>query len=116
VPRKDVLLDGYKVVGTNDTGHLVSCYAAMHYTVTYTPGEAAFPVLGEGPLCVFTSLSAARSFSHMTGFRLYSCSYKPSRKVTVWHHTFGRKYSEKLAKLPSNTGLADYVVLKEQIY
>lgn len=112
---------GYKVV--EDAG---SCLTSSviggtrpSAAVTYAKDKVTVPHVGNGPLCVFTSLYAATRFKNWQGGRLFACDYYPSRKRGVWWRlkNLGKRQNYcKLRILPTDTALADAVILREECH
>lgn len=91
--------------------------------VRYAPGEWAFPCPWSGPLCVFTSAAAARTFlfNQMAGREvwygeMWRCRYVPSRSLRVWGTEDDYEVNRQIrVGLPDATELAHAVQLTRLI-
>jgi len=107
---------GYKVLRVHN-GKLHSAImiddaaGVIYHRTTFT-----FPKKNCGPLCVFTSIRAAETFTRDESFdgeriEIWEVEYKPSRRRKIWDKD-GVAWT--LSKLPEDSRLADFVMLKKR--
>ena len=81
-------MKAYKIVRTTLDGKRVSFLAGCG-EVEYIPGQAAVPVEGNGPLCVFRTLEQCHTYLQdwEIPHEIWICDCTRSRAETQWYTT-----------------------------
>lgn len=107
---------GYKVVHVSNDNVLRSA-VVIYGSVDYKVGEFVFPLILNGPLCVFGDVCNAINYvSDHINFKVYECEYEPSDDISVWRELTDSKVTHTpLAGLYENTILAKSVKLVKEL-
>ena len=87
--------------------------------IFYRVNRWVVPKSQHGPLCVFSSLKAAKGFAeHRWGCQVYTCDYIPSQEMKIWAPSIypgGGSETRSLGTLPSGTRLAAAVMIRKPV-
>ena len=104
------LYKGWKVTDYEGCSCVVS---VRHGSVQYIKGEWTKPIIGNGPLAVFTNLINALEFNEDMD-ALHKCLYEKSEYTDMWYMSLdgGTKAASNIVRgYPSGTDLASRVMI-----
>lgn len=109
---------GYKIVNIKN-GIYTSFFNNEYFpgTIDYKINEWVYPILGNGPLAIFNTLSAAKDFAYCyDNYKIFSCLFIPNYyQDRLWFINGNNKGALRLGSLPIGTVLASQIKLIEEI-